>query len=241
MKLVNWNVEWTTPRSSRRGEILRRIEQYDPEVICLTETHIDLLPNGYVIASNPDYGSPIKKGRRKVMLWSRMPWEQNDDVGNCSLPPGRFVSGVTHTSIGTVSVLGVCIPWPNARVNTASITHKKWEGRKRWDDHRQYLRSLPEVLDRASGRRMIVAGDFNQQLPKSRSTPADVHEQLMSVVASRLTIATAGVGLRGRRCIDHIALSEDLAVQSLCVIDNTNGASKLSDHFGIVADVSADS
>ena len=140
-----------------------------------------------------------------------------------------------------MSVIGVCIPWPNARVNTASITHKKWEGRKRWDDHRQYLRSLPEVLDRASGRRMIVAGDFNQQLPKSRSTPADVHEQLMSVVASRLTIATAGVGLRGRRCIDHIALSEDLAVQSLCVIDNTNGASKLSDHFGIVADVSADS
>ena len=175
MKLVNWNVEWTTPRSSRRGEILRRIEQYDPEVICLTETHIDLLPNGYVIASNPDYGSPIKKGRRKVLLWSRMPWEQNDDVGNCSLPPGRFVSGVTHTSIGTVTVLGVCIPWPNARVNTASITHKEWEGRKRWDDHRQYLRNLPEMLDRASGRRMIVAGDFNQQLPKSRSTPADVH------------------------------------------------------------------
>ena len=88
---------------------------------------------------------------------------------------------------------------------------------------------------------MIVAGDFNQQLPKSRSTPADVHEQLMSDVASRLTIATAGVGLRGRRCIDHIALSEDLTVESLCVIDNTNGASKLSDHFGIVADVSADS
>ena len=116
MKLVNWNVEWTTPRSSRRAEILRRIAAHEPEVVCLTETHIDLLPDGYVIASNPDYGSPIKEGRRKVLLWSRTPWEQSDDVGKRSLPPGRFVSGVTDTSIGTVSVIGVCIPWPNAGI-----------------------------------------------------------------------------------------------------------------------------
>ena len=90
-------------------------------------------------------------------------------------------------------------------MNTASITHKEWQGRKRWDNHRQYLRNLPEVLDRASGRRMIMAGDFNQQLPKSRSTPCP-HQ--------------AGVG-HMREAMDRITVTIDQqlieeARQALC-------------------------
>lgn len=42
--VVNWNVEWATPRSwSRRDEILRRIEREAPDIVCLTETDIRLL------------------------------------------------------------------------------------------------------------------------------------------------------------------------------------------------------
>ena len=83
MKLVNWNVQWATPRSRRRTEILRRIYEHNPEVICLTETHNELLDrDGYTISSQPDYGYAIKPHRRKVMLWSREPWEQVDDVGD---------------------------------------------------------------------------------------------------------------------------------------------------------------
>ena len=240
MKLVNWNVQWATPSSPRRDEILRRIEEHEPEVVCLTETHIDLLPDGYVIASKPDYGYPIKEGRRKVLLWSRMPWEQNDDLGDGSLPPGRFVSGVTRTSVGTLTLIGVCIPWANARVNTASISHKEWQGRKRWDDHREYLKGLSKVLTGAPETRLIMLGDFNQQLPRGRYTPKDVHEQLMCVVASRLTFASGGIVLRGRRCIDHIAVSRDLTADSHRVIDNNYRQTRLSDHFGIAVDMSAD-
>ena len=43
MKLVNWNVRWASPRSRSRAEILHRIEEHEPEVICLTETHDELL------------------------------------------------------------------------------------------------------------------------------------------------------------------------------------------------------
>ena len=39
------------------------------------------------------------------------PWERVDDLGVDSLPPGRFVSGVTRTSLGELTVVGVCIPW----------------------------------------------------------------------------------------------------------------------------------
>ena len=110
--LVNWNVEWATPRSRRSAEILRRIELHDPEIVCLTETDIGLLSgDGHVISSKEDYGYRIKEGRRKVLLWSKRPWLKVDDLGNASMPPGRFVSGTTETSLGEVTVVGICIPW----------------------------------------------------------------------------------------------------------------------------------
>ena len=117
LKLVNWNVEWATPGSQRTPEILNRVRGHDPQVVCLTETHDGLLSQGgHTICSQPDYGYyPIKKGRRKVILWSRVPWEQVDNVGIDSMPPGRFVSGVTQTSVGEVRVIGICIPWFGSR------------------------------------------------------------------------------------------------------------------------------
>jgi endonuclease/exonuclease/phosphatase family metal-dependent hydrolase len=233
LKVVNWNVKWATPRSRRTAEIRKRIKEHAPDVICLTETDIGLLPDGgHVIASGPDYGYPITEGRRKAVLWSKTLWKQTDGIGNAILPPGRFVSGTTQTSVGKVMIIGVCIPWADARVKGANVKREKWE------DHQQYLECLREVLDRAPEKRLIVMGDFNQQLPRSRYTRADVHESLLSVIASRLTIATAGIGFRGKRTIDHIALTKDLMAESLGVISNVDGTTMLSDHFGVVADVS---
>ena len=130
MILVNWNVQWVTPRSSRRAEILRSIQRHDPEVICLTETHTGLLSQGgHTICSQPDYGYPIKDGRRKVMLWSREPWDQIDQVGIDSMPPGRFVSGVTQTSVGEIMVLGICIPWFGSRSEAGRTLERKIGGK----------------------------------------------------------------------------------------------------------------
>ena len=47
----------------------------------------------------------------------------------------------------------------------------------------------------------------------------------------------AGVEIWGRRSIDHIALSEDLMVQSLEVASSLHDGCKLSDHFGVAAEV----
>ena len=54
-----------------------------------------------------------------------------------------------------------------------------------------------------------------------------------------MTIATAAVGFQGRRSIDHIALSADLSAEKISAISNIHDKRKLSDHFGIVAEVSA--
>ena len=115
-------------------------------------------PGGHTIYSQPDYGHAIKEGRRKVLLWSREPWKNVDDVGIDSMPPGRFVSGVTQTSVGEVTVFGVCIPWSGSR------GRRSGGKRKMWEDHEQYLVGLAGVLERIPTKRLIVMGDFNQRL-----------------------------------------------------------------------------
>ena len=81
MKLVNWNVEWATPGGRRSPEILERIRQHDPEVICLTETDVGLLDReqlqGHVVFSQADYGYTVREKRRKVLLWSKHKWRED--------------------------------------------------------------------------------------------------------------------------------------------------------------------
>ncbi len=229
LKLVNWNVEKATPRSWKKApEIRRRIGQHAPEIICLTETHTELWPQeDYTICAQP-YG---EEDLRKVLLWSKEPWEQVDNVGSNSLLPGRFVSGVTQTSVGEVTIIGVCIPYFMSRVSKSDV--------KPWGDYRQYLDALTGVLERAYTKRLMVVGDFNKRISKSSDKPGSLLSALQSAIPSRMTIATSAFGFQGCRSIDHIALGEDLAVESLGVISNMDGETELSDHFGVVAEVSA--
>ena len=233
--LVNWNVEWATPRSLRTSEVLSRIERHAPEVVCLTETHTGLLSQvGHTICSRPNHGYTIKEGRRKVMLWSRKPWEQVDDMGIASMPPGRFVSGVTQTSLGEVTVIGVCIPWFGSRTEP----RRELERKMRWEDHEQYLAGLNKVLGRGYEKRLIVMGDFNQIIGPGSRARLKLRLALQGAFPSSMRIATSDIAFRGRRSIDHIALTRDLAVESLDVISNIHDERKLSDHFGVVAAVS---
>ena len=234
LKLVNWNVEWASLRSRRRTEVLWRIHERDPEVVCLTETHDELLDrDGYTISSQPDYGYPIKPHRRKVMLWSKEPWEQVDYVGVASMPPGRFVSGVTRTSLGEVTVVGICIPWFGSRTEAKYRSGPKAQ----WEDHRQYLDGLTEVLKRLPSSRLMVTGDFNQIIGAGSRAPLDLRSALDEALPPTLTIVTSALAHQGRKAIDHIAISDDLAIESLGVISNLDGDRKLSDHFGVFADI----
>ena len=235
MRAVTWNVEWATPRSWRTTEILSRIDCHAPEVICLTETDVGLLSQrGYTICSQPDAGYGIKINRRKVILWSREPWEEVDGVGLDSMPPGRFVAGVTRTSLGKVTVIGVCIPWFGSRTEA----RRKSERKMRWQDHEQYLAGLTEVLGRAPAKRLIVMGDFNQAIGTGSRARPELRLALKKAFPTSMKIATSELAFQGRKSIDHIALSDDWVVGSLDVISNIYEERKLSDHFGVVADLS---
>ena len=236
MNLVNWNVEWATPCSRKGKEILWRVREHDPEVVCLTEAPVNLMDpyeeSGHLIHSQPESEDAAMPKRRKVMLWSKRPWRDVDDVDSHELSPGRFIFGTTKTSLGDVAVMGICIPWANSRANGPAAK------RRRWEDHEKYLEILPQVIGRAPVQRMIVVGDFNQRIQQGSYTPVRLRSALREIFAGRLTIATAGLGFQGKRTIDHTALSSDLAAEFLGVISNIHGNGELSDHFDVVAGLS---
>ena len=68
--------------------------------------------------------------------------------------------------------------------------------------------------------------------------PSPKWEPRIGAIPPVMTIGSSTLGLYGRTRIDHIALNEDWKAEALEVISNIHGESKLSDHFGVVADLS---
>lgn len=235
MKALTWNVEWATPRARRTVEILSRIDRHAPEVACITETHAGLMAqHGHTICSQADAGYGTNEHRRKVMLWSRGPWTDVDDVGIDSMPPGRFVSGVTRTSLGEMLVIGVCIPWFGSRTEA----RRNLERRKRWEDHEEYLAGLAEVLRRGPVKRLMVMGDFNQAIGPGGRAPLSLQLALQDAFPPNVSIVTSELDYQGRRTIDHVALSDDLTVETLAIVSNMHDGRRLTDHFGVAVEVS---
>ena len=215
-------MEWATP-GTRRGDGVAAVLLDLADVMVVTECTLGVLPPGHVVAGGDDWGYRVDDPtRRKVALWSRWPWRDVDPVGHPDLPPGRFVAGSTDTPIGEVRVVGVCVPWAGAHVSTGR------RDRRQWEDHERYLRALPEVLA-GQPRPLVVAGDLNQRLPRSRQ-PEQVHQLLVEAL-NGLEILTTGDTEAGQ-LIDHIAVSGELHASGLRLIPARDADSPLSDHTG---------
>lgn len=233
MRCVIWNTAWAIPQIKRGRRLLELIQSRSPDVICLTEAKVGLLPeSGHLIESGPDYGYPIKEGRRKVLLWSAQPWDEVSIHDDLSFPSGRIVSGVT----GGIRFVGVCIPWSAAHVSGGR------KDRKTWEDHLLYLDALKELLsDLLSQGPLVVTGDFNQRIPKALQ-PKYAYEKLNEVLSLGLKVHTAGpLGPAEKHLIDHLAATPDLQVTNIEVLDRkTAEGMNLSDHYGIYGEITRD-
>lgn len=227
---ATWNLEWatsTSPRGKVIGQLLRRL---DPDVLCLTEAHAANFPAHYhVIEAHADYGYSAGPGRRKVLLGSREPWSEIDQIGHSALPEGRFVSGVTMTAVGPMTVAGICIPWRDAHVRTGR------KDREPWSDHATYIENLNSILTKLTKGPTIVLGDFNQTVPRTRQ-PEQIAKQLQSCF-SGMEMVTASARLDGRAAIDHIAVSPCLAGTVFHTLPGEVDVQHLSDHFGLACRV----
>ena len=219
---------------SKRPKILSRLQEHNAELVCLTEAHPEVLSkSGHTICSDViDGHDPLKC--RKVLLWSAKLWRDADHLGSDLLPPGRFVSGVTQTSIGDLLIIGVCIPYGGART-------KQPYKLKKWQNHEEYLLELKPLLAKLikSGKPFIIAGDFNQCIDTDRDKSGKLQNLLKSTLDS-LEIPTAypEFHLEDNASIDHIGLYglktstcrpiEDDHSNRLCGTDSPG-------HFGVVA------
>ena len=124
----------------------------------------------------------------------RNPWDEVDDFGIDSMPPGRFVSGVAQTSLGKVGVVGVCIPWSGSRTEA----RRGQERKMRWEDHARYLAGLTTVLEqRSTAERLIVMGDFNQIVGPGNRAPAELQSALGDAFPPSVAIATSLLAFQG--------------------------------------------
>lgn len=224
LKITTWNVEWASPTGKRGPQIARILRETNSDIIVLTEGCRSLLPSdGYTIEGSNDWGYGISDpARRKVVLWSRYRITHSDVIGSPHLPTGRFVSGVLSFGINHLKVIGVCIPWSGAHVRTGR------RDRELWQDHNFYLEQLA-LITKSSTLPLLVAGDFNQRLPRQRQP---IHSYNL------MTSAFQGMKIHSEdfvepALIDHIATTREFKMIDRRIIFRDQNGLNLSDHDGV--------
>lgn len=224
MRVATWNVQWADPgakRSTRGARVAAMLADLGADVLVVTEGCRDLLPaHGHVIDGGGDWGYGIESTRRKVLAWSAHPWVDVVRLDS-GASRGRVVRGRTATPLGEVTVTAVCIPWAGAHVAGGRRDARPW------DEHLECCLQLAELPTEP---RSILAGDFNQRIPKSRQ-PIRVATAL-DLALKRSTPWTAG-DRDGRQLIDHIATSRDLAGAAVTSWPGKDSQGHLSDHSGV--------
>ncbi|WP_308115459.1 MULTISPECIES: endonuclease/exonuclease/phosphatase family protein [unclassified Rhodococcus (in: high G+C Gram-positive bacteria)] len=224
--VATWNVEWATTRGRRGATVRDRLARLTADILVVTEGRRGLLPDDGYTLDGGDWGYAIEPDRRKVLAYSRQPFSDVIRIESGG-GAGRVVTALTDTPIGAVRLLAVCIPWSRAHVSTGRRDAAPWS---------EHLACLDQIEDLVNGFEasvpVIVAGDFNQKIPRARQ-PILVADRLAEVM-TRWTCHTAGTTDDGQ-LIDHIASNVDCV--ALRTWPGTTGDLRLSDHSGVVCEL----
>jgi hypothetical protein len=224
--VATWNTQWKTPKSEAGRRVAGILAALGSDVIVITEGVRGLLPeDGYSVDAGPAWGYSLEPSRRKVIVWSRTPLAlEFISVAGASL--GRLAVATAQTPAGPVRIIGVCISWRDAHVNTGRGDASPWS------EHMDYLDHLERLLaELDSDVPTVIAGDFNQRIPRGRQ-PIRVADRLIEVLAD-WTINTAGALPHGPH-IDHIASNRQLVLRSVHDWPASDEFGRLSDHSGVM-------
>lgn len=231
VRILNWNIERRPPHSWQARQLLARTRDAAPDIICLTEAHAGSLDDlaGHVISAAGRVWSKTEEAERKVLLWSAQNWT---DVIYGGTGTEALVSGITETALGPLRITGVCIPYHMAAPPGARPRPKPWS------IHLAYLQGLKDFLAVLDGDvPSVIAGDFNQRIPRSH-TPHAVHDTLLDAINGYRVATEGAIAGIGEATIDHIAHGPGLTLAHVFGISNIAADGKrLSDHFGVAADL----
>lgn len=229
-RILTWNIERKRPSAPTGSAGVELLFGQSPDVMVLTEAKTCFpARDGHLVWCRPLPHPHLEPDDRRVVMWSRNPWTDVDDLGDDALPEGRYVRATTETPLGPLTVVGVCIPWHMSGVSVGT------KDRKPWEDHIDYLRLLPSLLQAADGP-LVVAGDYNQRIPRDR-TRRDAAAALSDCFQG-FDVATAGrVEGVDKGLIDHVALTPDLRADACWAWPATVNGVRMSDHAGVGVDV----
>ncbi len=165
------------------------------------------------------------------MIWSSQPWRDVDRVGIDGLDQTRFISATTDTPIGPLRVLGVCIPW-----HMAEVQYPIDVKRRPWELHIRFLERLAELLA-ASDVPTVVAGDFNQQVPRIKYGNREAAEAMAEAFRTFDIVTQGQLDGCSRPGIDHVAISSHLQAAATWGWPNMSEGRRLSDHDGAAVDL----
>lgn len=227
--VATWNLQRKRPTSPNGRIAVDLLRSVSPDTAIITEAWADHLGSDFHHAdAGPTGIAHLGEGERKVVVASR--WPINSVRTDLDVPTlGRFVSAVIETPEGSLTVIGICIPWFASRVKGGQAEN--------WEDHRTFLQALPPVLHEAAQGPCLVAGDFNQRIPRSRQ-PREVAD-LLGEAFKDFAIPTAGQRPEtGRQMIDHVAISPSLQCRDVSGWGGEKDGKKMSDHDGVSVEVS---
>jgi endonuclease/exonuclease/phosphatase family metal-dependent hydrolase len=229
MRIATWNLQRKRPTSPNGRIAVDHLHSVSADIAILTEAWVGHLGSDFQHAdAGPTGITHLGEEERKVVIASR--WPINSVRIDLDVPTaGRFVSAVIETPEGALTVIGLCIPWFASRVKSGEAEN--------WEDHCTCLRALSPVLHEAAQTPCLVAGDFNQRIPRSRQ-PREVAD-LLGEAFKDFAIPTAGERPEtGRQMIDHIAISPSLQCQRVTSWSGETDGKQMSDHDGVSAEVS---
>lgn len=233
MRVITWNLERKKPSTPTGSAAVELLTSERPDVVVVTEARVGHLTSlgGYEVTSEPPPSDRFANDERKVLMWSAQPWRDVDCVGDPHMPAGRFVAATTDTPIGEVRVIGVCIPWHMCDVRVDAKDRRPWEQHQRW------LELFEPLIAAECALPVVIAGDFNQRVPRRSGGRRDVAELLAHVMGD-FTIVTSGMPAGcERQGVDHIAIDQRLEATEVHGWPSDHGGVRMSDHDAAVADL----
>lgn len=229
VNLVNWNIERNKPSSWKAKSLVEEIASLTPDIICLTEAWAQSLESlvGFSIGACGAKWSPQHRDERKVLLWSKRPWQAVEVIAELE-EIGSAITGKTHLGGALVRIVGICIPYHFANPYGSEPRAKPWSL------HEVFLEKLSPLLAtwRSEGD-VIVLGDFNRRIPRAWG-PKHAYN-LLEAAFQGYEFATQGLlqGV-GDQTIDHAALAGNFITTSVSGRTARAPDGRLrSDHFGV--------
>jgi endonuclease/exonuclease/phosphatase family metal-dependent hydrolase len=236
LKVVVWNVQADQRTAERTARIRARLAALNADVVCLNEAIPGDVPaaipeDNLIRSERSDWHMEVR-GARKVLLYSRMGWEQANTIGSPRLPEGRFVSGGLRLNGVPIRILGIAPPYHAWR------TSERWGERRRkvWQGDEDYWSALSaDVLPHVCAPSLIL-GDFNGQLPPHNyPRPGSKAHIACEAALSGWIVATAGIQVDGRLLdkplVCHAAHTPEIKVLDRTVLSRfDDDGLELSDH-----------